>query len=57
MGRVDFLAMKPDPATDALISDDINALKVAMMNLINHASKHHGFGISFLRWVASIAAM
>lgn len=59
MGRMDFLAMRTDPATADLINSDINELKFAAKRLFNHASKLGGlgFGTSFLKWVASFAAM
>ncbi|KAI9165503.1 hypothetical protein LWI28_015247 [Acer negundo] len=60
MGRMDYLAMKTDDQVTAnLIDSDINDLKVAAKNLINHATKLGGlgFGTSFLKWVASFAAI
>ncbi|TXG59545.1 hypothetical protein EZV62_014118 [Acer yangbiense] len=60
MGRIDYLAMKTDDQVTAnLINSDINDLKVAAKNLINHATKLGGlgFGTSFLGWVASFAAI
>ncbi|KAK0603982.1 hypothetical protein LWI29_010857 [Acer saccharum] len=60
MGRMDYLAMKTDDQVTAnLINSDINDLKVAAKNLINHATKLGGlgFGTSFLKWVASFAAI
>ncbi|KAK3223578.1 hypothetical protein Dsin_010603 [Dipteronia sinensis] len=60
MGRIDYLAMKTDDQVTAnLINSDINDLKVAAKNLINHATKLGGlgFGTSFLKWVASFAAI
>ena len=59
MGRNDYLAMKTDPATQDLINSDIDELKIAAKRLINHATKLGGlsFGTSFLKWVASFAAM
>ena len=59
MGRMDYLALKTDPATADLIGSDINELKIAAKRLINHATKLGGlgFGTSFLKWVASFAAM
>ena len=58
MGR-DYLAMKTGPATADLINSDIDELKIAATKLINHAAKLGGlaFGTSFLKWVASFAAM
>ncbi|KAG7993839.1 hypothetical protein I3843_01G026300 [Carya illinoinensis] len=59
MGRKDYLAMKTDPATADLIDSDIKELKIAAKRLITHATKLGGlgFGTSFLKWVASFAAM
>ncbi|CAK9181068.1 unnamed protein product [Ilex paraguariensis] len=59
MGRMDYLAMKTDQDTAELINSDINELKIAAKNLINHAAKLGGlgFGTSFLKWVASFAAI
>nr|ARM20320.1 COR413-PM2 [Santalum album] len=59
MGRMDFLAMKTDPAAADLINSDIKDLKVAAKRLISDATKLGGlgFGTSFLKWVASFAAI
>ncbi|KAK7858715.1 cold-regulated 413 plasma membrane protein 2 [Quercus suber] len=59
MGRNGYLAMKTDPATQDLINSDIDELKIAAKRLINHATKLGGlgFGTSFLKWVASFAAI
>ncbi|XP_059458577.1 cold-regulated 413 plasma membrane protein 2-like [Corylus avellana] len=59
MGRMDYLALKTDPATADLIGSDMNELKIAAKRLINHATKLGGlgFGTSFLKWVASFAAI
>ncbi|KAF5463895.1 hypothetical protein F2P56_014022 [Juglans regia] len=63
MGRKDYLAMKTDPATATatadLIDSDNKELKIAAKRLINHATKLGGlgFGTSFLKWVASFAAI
>lgn len=56
MGRMDYLAMKPD---QELLNEDFNELKMATKKLINHAAKLGGlgFGTSFLKWVSSFAAM
>ncbi|KAI8542320.1 hypothetical protein RHMOL_Rhmol08G0129200 [Rhododendron molle] len=58
MGRrsMGFLA---DPADAEMIDSDINELKIAAKRLINHATKLGGlgFGTSFLKWVASFAAI
>ncbi|XP_044465044.1 cold-regulated 413 plasma membrane protein 2-like [Mangifera indica] len=53
MGRMDYLAMKTDNQVTAEVTNsDIN-------NLISHATKlaDLGFGISFLQWLASFAAI
>ena len=60
MGRVEFLKMKTDDEVSAnLIESDVNELKVAAKKLIKDAAKLGGlgFGTSFLKWVASFAAM
>ncbi|XP_021301229.1 cold-regulated 413 plasma membrane protein 2-like [Herrania umbratica] len=59
MGRMDYLAMKTDPVAEDLISSDMNELKLAAKKLINDATKLGGlgFGTSFLKWVASFAAI
>uniref|UniRef100_A0A2N9ID26 Uncharacterized protein n=1 Tax=Fagus sylvatica TaxID=28930 RepID=A0A2N9ID26_FAGSY len=59
MGRKDYLLMKTDPVAEDLINTDINELKIAAKNLIKHAAKLGGlaFGTSFLKWVASFAAI
>ncbi|KAI5665856.1 hypothetical protein M9H77_15709 [Catharanthus roseus] len=63
MGRrsVDLLAMKTDEGqvTAEMINSDINDLKVAAKKLMSHASKMGGlgFGTSFLKWIASFAAI
>ncbi|KAG5535757.1 hypothetical protein RHGRI_023504 [Rhododendron griersonianum] len=58
MGRrsMGFLA---DPADAEMIDSDINELKIAAKRLITHATKLGGlgFGTSFLKWVASFAAI
>lgn len=53
------MLMKTDPVAEDLINTDINELKIAAKNLIKHAAKLGGlaFGTSFLKWVASFAAM
>ncbi|KAM6564493.1 hypothetical protein CsatB_024491 [Cannabis sativa] len=58
MGR-DHLAMKTDQVTAELIDSDINDLKIAAKKLFNHATKLGGlgYGTSFLKWVASFAAI
>ncbi|KAK6258435.1 hypothetical protein SCA6_012909 [Theobroma cacao] len=59
MGRMDYLAMKTDPVAEDLISSDMTELKLAAKKLINDATKLGGlgFGTSFLKWVASFAAI
>lgn len=60
MGRVDYLAMKTDPiAATELLNSDINELKIAAKRFIRDATKLGGlgFGTTFLKWVASFAAM
>ncbi|KAI4314905.1 hypothetical protein L6164_027768 [Bauhinia variegata] len=64
MGRVMMeydLALKTYPATaaDALIDSHVNQLEIAAMKLIADATKlgSMGFGISFLKWVASFSAI
>ncbi|KAL8471978.1 hypothetical protein ACS0TY_029278 [Phlomoides rotata] len=59
MGRIDYLAMKTNEDTAALLNSDFNELKIAAKNLINHATKLGGvaFGTSFLEWVSSFAAI
>jgi len=54
-----FLALKTDPAAAEMIDSDINELKIAAKRLISHATKLGGlgFGTSFLKWVASFAAI
>ncbi|CAB4317931.1 unnamed protein product [Prunus armeniaca] len=60
MGRMEYLALKSsDPDTNELINSDINDLKIAAKKLIKDATKLGGlgFGTSFLKWVASFAAI
>ncbi len=59
MGRLDYLAMKTDPIADGLISEDIYQLRAAAKKLMSDATmlKGLGFGTSFLKWVASFAAI
>ncbi|GAV68257.1 WCOR413 domain-containing protein [Cephalotus follicularis] len=60
MGRMDYLAMKTDSSvTEELINADINELKIAAKKLIGHATKLGGLGVgtSFLKWLASFAAI
>lgn len=48
-----------DQVTAEMIDSDMNDLKVAAKNLNGHATKLAAlaFGTSFLKWVASYAAM
>ncbi|KAF9678397.1 hypothetical protein SADUNF_Sadunf07G0030700 [Salix dunnii] len=60
MGRMEFLKMKTDDEISAnLIESDVNEFKVAAKKLIKDAAKLGGlgFGTSFLKWVASFAAI
>ncbi|GLU13656.1 hypothetical protein SLE2022_302790 [Rubroshorea leprosula] len=59
MGRIDYLAMKTDPVVEDSINSDANELKAAARKLIKDATKLGGigFGTSFLKWVASFAAI
>lgn len=59
-GKRSYLAMKTDnAAASELISSDLKEVGHAMKNLANHAIKLGGlgFGTSFLKWVAAVAAM
>ena len=61
MGRIatEYLAMKTDPVTTGLMDSDMNDPKFAVKKLVNNATKlgSLGFGTTFLKWVASLAAM
>jgi len=60
MGRMDYLAMKTDDVdTVALVNSDMEELKVAAKKLFSDVSKLGGlgFGVSFLKFLASFAAM
>ncbi|KAF1872304.1 hypothetical protein Lal_00003772 [Lupinus albus] len=61
MGRVlmQYLAMKTDPVMASLIDSDIKELKVAATKLFKDATMLGGigFGTSFLKWIASFAAI
>ncbi|XP_011025674.1 PREDICTED: cold-regulated 413 plasma membrane protein 2 [Populus euphratica] len=60
MGRMEFLKMKTDDEVSAnLIDSDVSELKVAAKKLIKDAARLGGlgFGTSFLKWVASFAAI
>ncbi|XP_028763989.1 cold-regulated 413 plasma membrane protein 2-like [Neltuma alba] len=59
MGRMEHMALKADPATANLIDSDVSELKLAVKKLISDATRLGGlrFGTSFLRWLASFAAI
>ncbi|CAJ2635508.1 cold-regulated 413 plasma membrane protein 2 [Trifolium pratense] len=61
MGRtlMNYLAMKTDPVVANLIDSDLNELKFAAKKLFNDATMvgGKGIGMSFLRWIASFAAI
>ncbi|KAF2295122.1 hypothetical protein GH714_031597 [Hevea brasiliensis] len=59
MGRMEYLKMSTDQVQADLIKSDLNELKVAAKRLINDATRLGGlgFGTSFLKWVASFAAI
>lgn len=59
MGKIGYLAMKTDPASSELIASDFKDLGNAAKKLANHAIKLGGlgFGTSFLKWLAFIAAV
>ncbi|KAF9618102.1 hypothetical protein IFM89_000061 [Coptis chinensis] len=54
-----YLAMKTDPATEKLLSSDMQDLQNAAKKLFNDAMSHKGlgFGTCFLQWLASFAAI
>ena len=54
-----LIGFRTDPATVDLINSDINELRIVATKLISHAAMLVGvaFGTSFLKWVASFAAM
>ncbi|KAG8368294.1 hypothetical protein BUALT_Bualt15G0030500 [Buddleja alternifolia] len=59
-GKRNYLAMKTDyTAANEMISSDLKDVGNAMKKLANHAVKLGGlgFGTSFLKWVASFAAI
>jgi hypothetical protein len=63
-GFTSYLAMKTDPvgaaASQALIDTDLQELGVAARKLANHAfvlGGGLGFGTSFLKWLAFVAAV
>lgn len=60
MGRMDYLAMKTNESTtQQLIDSDLREIGIAAKKLANDAMRLGGlgFGTSFLKWVASFAAM
>ncbi|KAK2411048.1 hypothetical protein P8452_76651 [Trifolium repens] len=61
MGRtlMNYLAMKTDPVVANLIDSDLNELKIVAKKLFNDATMvgGKGIGMSFLRWIASFAAI
>ncbi|CAL1380436.1 unnamed protein product [Linum trigynum] len=62
MGRPEFLRLRTEDVaspTAGLIQSDIDELKVAAKKLVKDAAKLGGlgFGTSFLKWVASFAAI
>ncbi|KAL3515221.1 hypothetical protein ACH5RR_022123 [Cinchona calisaya] len=63
MGKISYLAMKTDPAASAaaseLIASDFKELGNAAKKLANHAIMLGGlgFGTSFFKWLAFIAAV
>ncbi|KAL0422697.1 UNVERIFIED_CONTAM: cold-regulated plasma membrane protein 2 [Sesamum latifolium] len=59
-GKRSYLAMKTDyAAANELISSDLKDVGNAVKKLANHAVKLGGlgFGTSFLKWVAAVAAI
>lgn len=60
MGKMGYLAMKTDEISGDLIQSDLRDIGVAAKKLANHAfilGAGLGFGTSFLKSLASIAAM
>lgn len=61
MVRVSYatLTTPEEEETAALLHSDLNELKIAAKKLINHAATLGGvvIGTSFLKWLASFAAM
>ncbi|XP_010531207.1 PREDICTED: cold-regulated 413 plasma membrane protein 4-like [Tarenaya hassleriana] len=59
MGRIEYLKMKTEKEAENLIGSDMNELKLAAKKLFNDAAMLGGlgFGTSFLKWVASFAAI
>ncbi|XP_027158897.1 cold-regulated 413 plasma membrane protein 2-like [Coffea eugenioides] len=61
MAKISYLAMKTDPAASELIASDFKDLGNAAKKLANHAillvGSGLGFGTSFFKWLAFIAAV
>lgn len=59
MGRIDYLTMRGEAESAALLDTDWNELKAAAKKLLSHAAELGGFafGTSFLKWLASFSAM
>ncbi|KAJ0248868.1 Cold-regulated 413 plasma membrane protein 2 [Hirschfeldia incana] len=59
MGRVDYLAMKSEVDTVALVNSDVEELKIVAKKLFSDVSKLGGsaFGVSFVKWMACFAAI
>ncbi|XP_057769998.1 cold-regulated 413 plasma membrane protein 2-like [Salvia miltiorrhiza] len=59
MGRIDYLSMRADAESAALLDTDLKELKAAATKLLSHAAALGGlaFGTSFLKWLASFAAI
>ncbi|OVA18611.1 Cold acclimation WCOR413 [Macleaya cordata] len=59
MGRMEYLAMKTDPSINELLNSDLKELGIAAKRLANDAVKLGGvgFGTTFLKWMASFAAI
>ncbi|KAJ4963381.1 hypothetical protein NE237_023320 [Protea cynaroides] len=59
MGKMGYLVMKTDPTTNELINSDLKEIGNAAKKLAVHAVELGGlgFGTTFLKWVASFAAI
>ncbi|XVE94102.1 hypothetical protein REPUB_Repub01dG0252100 [Reevesia pubescens] len=57
MGKKSYLAMRTKQETIDLISSDFKDLIFATKKLANHAIKLGSFGVTFLEWIASFAAI
>ncbi|CAI9101120.1 OLC1v1038374C2 [Oldenlandia corymbosa var. corymbosa] len=59
MGKLSYLAVKSDPVALELTSSNFNDLGDVAKKLANHAITliGLGFGTSFLKWLAFIAAV